>query len=154
MSSFSGFSGKYYYTVDPKGRIIVPSDFRKTISNNYSTKKLYVTNALFDRCLLIYPEEEWKRLEEKVRALPNMDKDVKLFKRRVIASKKECDFDKQGRILIPADLREDAGIKGEIVIVGQIDRIELWNRKGWNDVVDVSNVNQEAVEEKLSELGL
>ena len=149
----SSFTGKYYYTVDPKGRIIMPAPLRKIISANYNTK-FYVANALFDPCLHMYPQEEWSSLEEKVRSLPKMDKDVKLFKRRVIASATECDIDKQGRILIPAALREDADIAGDIVIVGQVEKIELWNRKEWDAVVDLSGVDQESVEEKLAGYGL
>ncbi|MCK5504163.1 MAG: division/cell wall cluster transcriptional repressor MraZ [Thermodesulfovibrionia bacterium] len=147
------FSGKYYYTVDPKGRIIIPSPFRKIISAHYNTK-LYVTNALFDHCLHIYPQEEWNRLEEKVRDLPKMDKDIKLFKRRVIASATECELDKQGRVLVPAALREDAGINGDIAIVGQIEKIELWNRKDWDAVIELAGIDQESVEEKLANYGL
>ncbi len=147
------FSGKYYYTVDPKGRLIIPAPLRKLISDHYNSK-LYVTNALFDPCLHIYPQEEWNRLEEKVRVLPKMDRDVKLFKRKVIASATECEIDKQGRILIPAALREDANINGDIAIVGQIEKIELWNRKEWDAVLDTSEIDQEAVEEKLAGYGL
>lgn len=150
----TAFSGKFYYTVDPKGRIIVPSPLRKVISeNNYSTK-LYVTTPLFDRCLLIYPVEEWNKLSEKVRNLPKMDRDIKRFEMKVIASAMECEIDRQGRILIPAALREDAGITGDIVIVGQIEKITLWNRKDWDAAVDFSNVNQEEVEGKLASYGL
>lgn len=147
------FSGKYYYTVDPKGRIIIPAPFREIISTNYSPK-LYVVNAMFDRCLHIYPQEEWNRLEEKVRALPKMQEDVRFFMRRVIASAQECEIDKQGRILIPAAHREDAGINGDIVIVGQIEKIELWDRKEWDAVVDPSRIDRRAVEERLASYGL
>ena len=149
----SSFTGKYYYIVDPKGRIIMPAPLRKIISAHYNTK-FYVANALFDHCLHMYPQEEWNSLEEKVRSLPKMDKDVKLFKRRVIASATECDIDKQGRILIPAALREDADISGDIVIVGQVEKIELWSRKEWDAVIDLSGVDQESVEEKLAGYGL
>lgn len=147
------FTGKYYYTVDPKGRIIMPSPLRKIIFDNYSTK-LFVTNALFDQCLHIYPQEEWIKLEEKVRSLPKMDKDIKLYKRRVIASATECELDRQGRILIPSALREDAGINGDIVIVGQLEKIDLWNRTDWDAVNDLSGVDQQAVEGKLASYGL
>ncbi|RJQ44890.1 MAG: division/cell wall cluster transcriptional repressor MraZ [Nitrospiraceae bacterium] len=149
----SSFSGKYYYTVDPKGRIIIPSPLRKIIFDHYSTK-LFVANALFDKCLHIYPQEEWNRLEEKVRSLPKMDQDVKRFKRIVIASAIECEIDKQGRLLVPAALREDANINGDIVIVGQIEKIELWNRNEWDVVTDLSGVDQQATEEKLAGYGL
>ncbi|RJQ57082.1 MAG: division/cell wall cluster transcriptional repressor MraZ [Nitrospiraceae bacterium] len=147
------FTGKYYYTVDPKGRIIIPSPLRKIIFDNYSTK-LFVANALFDQCLHIYPQEEWSKLEDKVRSLPKMDKDIKLFNRRVIASATECEIDRQGRVLIPSALREDADINGDIVIVGQLEKIELWNRKEWDAAVDLSGVNQQSVEEKLAGYGL
>jgi len=147
------FTGKYYYTVDPKGRIIIPSPLRKIIFDHYNTK-LFITNALFDHCLHIYPQEEWSKLEEKVRSLPKMDRDIKLFNRRVIASATECEIDNQGRILVPAALREDAGINGDIVIVGQLEKIELWNKSEWDAVTDLSAVNQTAVEEKLAGYGL
>lgn len=147
------FSGKYYYTLDPKGRLIIPAPFREIISSNYNPK-LYVVNAAFDPCLHIYPQEEWQRLEEKVRQLPGMDEAVKYFKRRVIASAQEVELDKQGRVLVPASLREDARLNSDIAIVGQIDRIDLWDRKEWDLVSDPAKVDRKAVEAKLTEFGL
>jgi MraZ protein len=147
------FSGKYYYTLDPKGRIIVPAPFREIISSNYNPK-LYIVNAAFDRCLHIYPQEEWTRLEEKVRQLPRMQEEIRFFMRRVIASAQEIELDKQGRVLIPAAHREDAGLESEIVIVGQIEKIELWNRKEWDMVVDPARMDRKAAEEKLAFYGL
>jgi len=147
------FSGKYYYTADPKGRVIIPSPFREIISANYSTK-LYITNDLFDKCLHIYPQEEWSKLEEKVRPLPKTQDAVKFYMRRVIASAQEIELDKQGRILIPAAHREDAGLHSEIVIVGQIDKIELWDRKEWDAVNDPSRVDKKTIAENLAAYGL
>ena len=147
------FSGKYYYTIDPKGRIIIPAPFREIISSNYSPK-LYIVNAAFDKCLHIYPQEEWNRLEEKVRQLPKMQEEVRFFMRRVIASAQEAEIDKQGRILVPAAHREDAGLRSDIVIVGQIEKVELWDRKEWDAVVDTSKIDKKAVEEKLAAYGL
>lgn len=147
------FSGKHYYTVDEKGRVMVPAPFREILSAHYSSK-LYITNAAFDRCLLIYPHEEWTKLEEKVRGLPRMLEDVRFFMRRVIASAQECSFDKQGRLLIPAAHREDAGIRGDVVIVGQIEKIELWDRKEWDGVVDPGRIDRKTVEERLASYGL
>ncbi len=149
----AAFSGKYYYTIDPKGRIIIPAPFREIISSNYSPK-LYVVNAAFDKCLHIYPQEEWNRLEEKVRQLPKMQEEVRFFMRRVIASAQEMEIDKQGRILIPAAHREDAGLDSDIVIVGQIEKVELWDRKEWDAVVDLSKIDKRAVGEKLAAYGL
>ncbi|OGW33181.1 MAG: division/cell wall cluster transcriptional repressor MraZ [Nitrospirae bacterium GWC2_42_7] len=147
------FSGKYYYTIDPKGRIIIPAPFREIISSNYSPK-LYIVNAAFDKCLHIYPQEEWNRLEEKVRQLPKMQEEVRFFMRRVIASAQEAEIDKQGRILIPAAHREDAGLRSDIVIVGQIEKVALWDRKEWDAVVATSKIDKKAVEEKLAAYGL
>lgn len=147
------FSGKYYYTLDPKGRLIIPAPFREIISSNYNPK-LYVVNAAFDNCLHIYPQEEWQKLEDKVRQLPSMDDAVKYFKRKVIASAQEVELDRQGRVLVPASLREDAGLHSDIAIVGQIDRIDLWDRKEWDLVTDASKVDRKAVEAKLTEFGL
>ncbi len=147
------FSGKYYYTIDPKGRIMVPAPFREIISSNYSPK-LYIVNAAFDKCLHIYPQEEWNRLEEKVRQLPKMQEEVRFFMRKVIASAQEAEIDKQGRILIPAAHREDAGLNSDIVIVGQIEKVELWDRREWDTVVDPSKIDKKTVEEKLAAYGL
>jgi MraZ protein len=147
------FSGKYYYSLDPKGRVIVPAPFREIISSNYNPK-LYVVNDIFDKCLHIYPQEEWARLEEKVRTLPKMDEDVKLFIRKVIGSAQEVEIDKQGRILVSAAQREDAGLNSDIVIVGQLDKIDLWDRKEWDAVNDLSRIDKKATAEKLAAYGL
>ncbi len=147
------FSGKYYYSIDPKGRIIIPAPFREIISSNYSPK-LYIVNAAFDKCLHVYPQEEWNRLEEKVRHLPKMQEEVRFFMRRVIASAQESEMDKQGRILVPAAHREDAALHSDIVIVGQIEKIELWDRGEWDTIVDPSRIDKKAVEEKLAAFGL
>ncbi|MCG2710258.1 MAG: division/cell wall cluster transcriptional repressor MraZ [Thermodesulfovibrionales bacterium] len=147
------FSGKYYYSVDSKGRIIIPAPFREIISANYS-RKLYIVNAAFDKCLHLYPAEEWNRLEERVRAMPKMDEAVKFFMRKVIASAVEIELDKQGRVLIPVAHREDSGINGEIVVVGQIDKIELWDRKEWDAMVDPAKIDKKAVEQRLVSYGL
>ena len=143
------FSGKYYYTIDPKGRIIVPAPFREIISSNYSTK-LYVTNAPFDKCLYIYPMEEWSKHLEKIRTKPRSDKAIRYYLRRVIASAVEIELDKQGRILIPASLREDAALNSNVVLAGQIEKIELWNRDEWDGSFDPENVDKKAYEEKLA----
>lgn len=147
------FSGKYYYSVDLKGRIIVPAPFREIISSNYSSK-LFITNAPFDRCLYIYPLEEWNRLHEQVRTKPRSDEAIRFFLRRVIASAVEVGMDKQGRILIPVALREDASINTNVVLAGQIERIELWDRNEWDTLFDPERIDKKSIEEKLTSYGL
>ena len=147
------FSGKYYYTVDPKGRIIIPAPFREIIASNYSSK-LYITNAPFDKCLYIYPMEEWNKLQDQVRTKPRSDEAIRFFLRRVIASAVEIEMDKQGRVLVPIALREDASINGNVVMAGQIDRIELWDRNEWDILFDPAQIDRKSVEEKLTAYGL
>ena len=147
------FSGKYYNSVDLKGRIIVPAPFREIISSNYSSK-LFVTNAPFDRCLYIYPLEEWNRLHEQVRTKPRSDEAIRFFLRRVIASAVEVGLDKQGRILIPVALREDANINTNVVLAGQIERIELWDRNEWDTLFDPERIDRKSIEDKLTSYGL
>ncbi len=143
------FSGKYYYTIDPKGRIIIPAPFREIISSNYSTK-LYVTNAPFDKCLYIYPMEEWSRHLEKIKTKPRSDEAIRYYLRRVIASAVEIEIDKQGRILIPASLREDANLNANVVMAGQIEKIELWDRNEWDGSFDPEKIDKKAFETKLA----
>ena len=147
------FSGKYYYAVDPKGRIIIPAPFREIVTSNYSSK-LYITNAPFDKCLYIYPMEEWNKLQEQVRTKPRSDEAIRFFLRRVIASAVETEMDKQGRILVPAALREDANINSNVVMAGQIERIELWDRKEWDTLFDPAKIDRKTIEEKLAAYGL
>lgn len=147
------FSGKYYYNLDQKGRLIIPAPFREIISAKYSPK-LFITSAAFDKCLLIYPFEEWNALQEKVRTLPQMDDAVTYFKRKVIASAIEVDLDRQGRVLVPQAHREDSGIANEAVIVGMIDKIELWDKSAWEGVTDPSKLDIGEFKRTLSGLGL
>ncbi len=83
-----------------------------------------------------------------------MQEEVRFFMRKVIASAQEVDLDKQGRILIPVAHREDANLNSDIVIVGQIEKIELWDRDEWDTVVDPSRIDKKAVEERLAAYGI
>lgn len=147
------FSGKYYYTLDSKGRIIVPAPFREIIAAKYSSK-LFITNAPSETCLHIYPLEEWSKLLDKVKSLPRTNEYVKFFSRRVIAQAVEAELDKQGRLIIPLAHRQDAGISGEVVIVGLVDKIELWDRRLWDEVSDLGKIDIKAYEAALSDFGL
>jgi len=147
------FSGKFYYNLDEKGRVMMPAPFREILSGHYG-EGLYLTNAPFDKCLQLYPKEEWQRLLEKVRTLPKSYEEVRYFMRRVIASATECELDKQGRLLIPATYRQDSGIDGEVVIVGMVDKIEIWSREEWDRVVDPSKINIAVAIDRLAGLGL
>ncbi len=148
-----GFSGKHYNSLDPKGRLIIPAPFREILSSNHSSK-LIITNEVFDRCLCAYPVDEWQRLTDKVSSMPQTSDAVKYFTRRVIGSAVECEIDKQGRVLVSAALRTDAGLNGDVVLIGLCNRIEIWDRNEYEGVADPTKIDKDAYKEEFMNLGL
>ena len=140
------FMGEYNHTVDAKGRLIVPSKFREQLGDEF-----VVTKGL-DGCLFVYENTEWKALEEKLHALPLTNANARKFSRFFLAGATTCEVDKQGRILLPAVLRDFAGIDKEAVLVGVGSRIEIWNREAWNQ----SNTydDMEEIAETMEGLGI
>jgi MraZ protein len=145
------FSGKYYFTVDPKGRIIIPSAFREVMKNHYNGKVI-IANAPLDKCLHIYPIVEWEALLEKAKSLSMTMQSARWFQRKVIGSGQEIEIDKQGRVLIPSSHREDSGIdlNSDIVIVGLINKIEVWERTQWNAVMERDSADTDAHAQELA----
>jgi MraZ protein len=94
--------------------------------------------------------EEWSRHLEKIRTKPRSDEAIRYYLRRVIASAVEIEIDKQGRILIPASLREDANLNANVVMAGQIEKIELWDRNEWDGSFDPEKIDKKAFETKLA----
>ena len=121
------FIGEYQHTLDPKGRVIMPSKFRDGLGESF-----VVTKGL-DNCLFVYPQGEWEELERKLRILPLTSKDARAFTRFFFSGATECELDKQGRILIPANLREYAGLDKDLIIIGVASRIEIWGKERWED---------------------
>ena len=145
------FRGRHRHSIDTKGRLAIPSKFRELLSSNYD-ERLIVTN--FDQCLWAYPVHEWQELERKVSQLPQFLDEVKALQRVFISAAEECGFDKQGRILLPPELREYAGIEREVVVVGMTKRIELWSSERWNEVFVKAQDKLESLGSKLADLGL
>ena len=139
------FMGEYNHSVDAKGRLIVPSKFREQLGNEF-----VVTKGL-DGCLFVYSNEEWHRIEESLREKPLTSKDARKFLRFFFAGAANCEVDKQGRILIPPNLREHADLQKEIVSAGVLNRVEIWNHDRW---VESSNFDDmDEVAEHMAELG-
>lgn len=143
------FRGSFEHSVDSKGRVSVPSKFRDILSDRYDGRLVLALD--YDQCLTVYPLEEWEKLEEKIRNLPMMQKEVKDFMRFFFSSATECELDKQGRILMPPQLRERAGINKTVVVVGIINKIEIWDEKAW---AARSTQNGDKIGEVLASLGL
>ncbi len=143
------FRGSYEHTVDSKGRVSVPSKFREIIADRYEGRLVLAMD--YDRCLTVYPLEEWEKLEDKIRNLPTMKKEVRDFMRFLLASATECELDKQGRVLITPAHRQHAGITKNVTLVGIIDKIEIWDSKAW----EARNTqNGDKIGEALAALGL
>lgn len=143
------FRGRFDHTIDTKGRTSIPSKFREILASNYD-ERLIITN--FDGCLWAYPVPEWQIIENKVASLPQFKEEVKALQRIFISAATECPIDKQGRVIIPPTLRDYAGLKKEIVMVGMTRRIEIWARDRWAAIFEKSQ--KEIVGGNLSDLGL
>ena len=110
--------GKYKHTLDPKGRLFVPAKLREELGSAF-----YVARSL-DPCLTVYTEEEWQRIVERSKAAPSSKaRGLRTFFANVV----RCEPDKQGRILLPAELRGYAGLKDSAVILGFGDKAEIWD---------------------------
>lgn len=142
------FYGEYQHSVDVKGRVIVPSKFRDGLG-----EKFIVTKGL-DNCLFAYSAEEWSNLETKLKSLPFTDKDVRAFVRFFFAGATECEVDKQGRILIPQNLREYAGLEKDIYVIGVSTRVEIWDKTKWENYSGDENMSTESIAEKMAMLGI
>ena len=142
------FIGEYQHTLDPKGRVIMPSKFRDGLGESF-----VVTKGL-DNCLFVYPQGEWEELERKLRILPLTSKDARAFTRFFFSGATECELDKQGRILIPAKLREYAGLDKDLIIIGVASRIEIWGKERWEDYNSAANLDHQSIVEKMAELGI
>lgn len=145
------FRGRFEHNMDQKGRLSVPSKFREVLTTNYD-ERLVVTN--FDNCLWAYPAAEWAKVEEKVASLPQFKEEVKALQRVFISAATECPIDKAGRILIPPTLRDYAAIERETVLVGMINRVEIWSKERWNAVFEAALTSLSGMGDKLAELGL
>ncbi|SEF77599.1 MraZ protein [Caloramator fervidus] len=141
------FIGEYQHAIDSKNRVIIPAKFREKLGS-----KFVMTKGL-DGCLYVYPMEEWRKLEEKLKGLPLTNKDARAFVRFIFSGAAEVEMDKQGRVLLPQNLIEYAGITKEIVTIGVLSRIEIWSKEKWNEYNE-QNMDLNEIAEKMSELGI
>ncbi|MGI6685990.1 MAG: division/cell wall cluster transcriptional repressor MraZ [Bacillota bacterium] len=142
------FMGEYQHTIDPKGRLFIPVKFREDLGDNF-----VVTKGL-DNCLFVYSKNEWQRLELKLKALPFTKADARAFTRFFFSGAMECELDKQGRILLPANLRDYAQLDKETVIIGVSSRVEIWSKDRWDRYNEQAASDYEELAEKLVDFDL
>ncbi len=142
-----------YHTVDKKGRVVVPSRFRDTISKG-GGNGVVVTGM--DACLYAYTFEGWSRIEEKILLQTQSSGSLRRFKRVFIGSACECLCDKQGRVLIPHALRVYAGLGKEVVIAGVLNHFEIWSKINWDNENSLMNqdLKDENVQNDIAKIGL
>lgn len=138
------FRGVATFNLDAKGRMAIPAKFRKHL-DVCCEGRLVVTIDHSDHCLQLYPLPEWELVEQKLTALPSLNPQVRRLKRMLLGNASECEMDGNGRILLPAKLREFAGLDKSMVMSGQGNKFELWNEQTWNEHMD------EYLEEKFDE---
>ena len=122
------FLGRHVHNLDDKGRLAIPSRFREFLAEG-----LVLTRGI-DHCIAAYPLAAWARLAEQVNALPMGDRDARQFRRMVFAEAADVTLDRQGRIVVPPELRRYAGIEREAVVVGVHSSIEIWSPERWAQV--------------------
>ncbi len=142
------FIGEYNHTIDAKGRMIIPQKFREGLGESF-----FMTRGL-DGCLALYPQEQWEIFVDKLNALPDTRKDIRDLKRFFLSGAGDCEIDKQGRVLVPPSLREYASLKKDIVITGASTKIEIWNRKKWEDITRIDVDDMDDIAERLAEQGI
>ena len=137
-------TGEYSHSIDAKGRLIIPSKFREILGEDF-----VITKGL-DGCLFLYPSNEWKIFEEKLRT----NKNARTFTRFFLGSAVDGGLDKQGRALISSALRTFAGLEKDVVLVGVLDRVEIWDQARWNENNAAVEADMDEIAGQMEDLGL
>lgn len=141
------FYGEYEHSIDRKGRLILPAKFREVAKANF-IEKFFVTRGL-DKCLFMFSEEEWKTQEQKFKTLSFTKKETRKFNRVYFSGAVDIQIDSQGRFIVPQYLKDFAGIKKDVVIIGVANRIEIWSKDIWQEFYNQSRDSFEDIAEKL-----
>jgi transcriptional regulator MraZ len=141
------FTGEYRHAIDGKGRVAVPARFRAELA-----KGAFVSRWI-DSCLAIFPKPEWERLANRVADLPFSDAGARVFSRFVFSGAFEFALDGQGRLVLPAGLREFANLTTDAVVVGARDHIELWEPGQWATYSAEMN-SPEVLAARITDLGI
>lgn len=141
------FMGEYHHTIDDKGRLTIPSKIREQLGNNF-----IVTRGL-DKCLFVYPDNEWNKVISAYRELPNT-KDARNFMRFFLSGATQNDFDKQGRINIANSLIKYADLKKDCVIIGVNERLEIWDKEAWENFILDNEENLSDIADSLFKVNI
>lgn len=137
------FLGEYHHNIDEKGRIVLPSKFRAELKDNF-----IIARGL-EKCLYVYSLDDWNKLVDKLNTLPFTKKDARSFTRAFFSGATFCEFDNQGRTCITSPLVSYADLSRECVIIGANDRIEIWDKSAWENVLADNEENLSDIAENL-----
>jgi len=140
--------GEYKHTIDSKKRLAIPSKLRKDLG-----LKAIITRGL-DNCLFVFPDNQWNKLVEKLSELPLGQKNTRSFIRLMLSGASETRLDKLGRILVPDYLKQYAGLKKSVIIVGVHNRLEVWDKNKWDLFKKGTEKEIDNMAERLGELGI
>ncbi len=140
--------GEYFHNIDTKKRLALPAKFRKELG-----KSLIVTRGV-DNCLVVYTEQEGKKIAEKLATLPESKPEARTYRRLILAGAMLVSVDKLGRILIPENLKDYAGLKKKVVICGLFNRLEIWDSSNWEEYRGREEKKVDDLASKLGELGV
>ena len=140
------FMSEYNHTLDTKGRLIIPAKFREVLGEEF------VISKGMDGCLFVYANDDWNAFEQKLTSLPLINKEARQFARFFLAGAATVEVDKQGRILLPAALREFAGLEKDVVLVGVGSRVEIWSKERYLENNDFDDMDE--IAEHMAELGI
>lgn len=142
------FIGEYYYNLDNKNRLAMPSKFRSAFKEG-----AVITKGL-DNCLFVYTTKEWNKLVEKLANLPISQAKSRAFSRLMLAGAMDVTLDKQGRIIMPDYLKQFAGLGKKLVVAGLYNRLEVWDEKMWSKYQRTSEKDSNEIAEGLVDLGI
>jgi MraZ protein len=128
------FLGEYEATLDAKGRFLLPAGFKRQIPESEITR--FVVNRGFEKCLSLYPMQSWKPLYDQISTLNDFDPKVREFRRYFLNGAIEVEPDTAGRILLPQNLKEYAGLGKDIVLVAAVNKLEIWDKEKYQKFFD------------------
>lgn len=127
------FRGTSTVKLDAKGRFAIPAKYRERL-RELCAAKLVVVLSNDDPCLMVYPLPVWQEVEDRLNKLPTSNRKVQRFKRLMLSNAEDCDMDAQGRVLLPARLREALGLQREVSLTGNGNKFELWDEQAWRKI--------------------